>query len=335
MIEIRPSVAIVGAGLAGLTAARLLASRGYPVSLLDKGRGPGGRATTRREGEFVFDHGCQYLTARDPRFLSYLEVWAEQAQSSVWPARLANCERGAILPFQDDSPRWVGVPGMSAIAKTMAAGLDLRLETRIASLQRSEEGWAMASDAQPLDDAFELVIVAVPPDQAIPLLAASPRLQSAAATVRMQPCWAVMAAFEYDLDLPFDAAFFHGGPVVWAANNGSKPGRPDAECWILHASPAWSREHLEDAPEKIIAPVLEDFFRATGLKPLKPLFAKTHRWRYASPENPLGEGCLWDNHTGLGVCGDWCHSARAEGAFLSGLQLAEKILAERPRAQYG
>ena len=222
----------------------------------------------------------------------------------------------------------------AAAGEPLAGGLDLELGTLIRALQRGEEGgWTLVSE-QPLpDETYEIVLVAVPAEQAVSLLSPAPRLQAAAATVRMQPCWAVMLAFDYDLDLPFDAAFPRGGPVLWAANNGRKPGRPAAECWLLHATPAWSREHVEDEPEAVVAPLMEAFFQATGCKPLRPLFAKAHRWRHASPENPLGVGFLWDAGLGLGACGDWCHSARAEGAFLSGLQLAERILAERPRAR--
>ena len=58
-----------------------------------------------------------------------------------------------------------------------------------------------------------------------------------------------------------------------------------------------------------------------------------HRWRYASPENALDGGCLFDVERGLAACGDWCQSARVENAFLSGLLLAERIIAEKPRAR--
>ena len=60
-------VAIVGAGLAGLACADQLVAGGHQVSLFDKGRGPGGRMSTRRmEDGWAFDHGAPWFAAHDP-----------------------------------------------------------------------------------------------------------------------------------------------------------------------------------------------------------------------------------------------------------------------------
>jgi monoamine oxidase len=59
-------VGIIGSGIAGLSCADRLTSFGHEVCLFDKGRGPGGRMSTRRvevEGHTLsFDHGAQYFT---------------------------------------------------------------------------------------------------------------------------------------------------------------------------------------------------------------------------------------------------------------------------------
>lgn len=66
-------IGIVGAGMAGLACAEGLAGLGHEVVLFDKGRGPGGRMSTRRlptsAGEAHFDYGAQYFTVRDKNFL--------------------------------------------------------------------------------------------------------------------------------------------------------------------------------------------------------------------------------------------------------------------------
>lgn len=332
LIEVRPAVAIVGGGIAGVTAAHVLAERGYPVTVFDKARGLGGRMSTRREGDCAFDHGCQFFTARDDRFRSYLETWLEQGWASVWRHRIATCDRGQISLLDDDTVRYIGVPGMNAMIKGMADGLDLRLTTRVTGLTWQKDGWHVSGETGPLPDTFELAIVAVPSEQAVPLLAESPRLQAQAASVRMQPCWSVMALFDVELDAPFDAAFVRNSPLVWVANGGSKPGRAAHESWVLHASPAWSRDHLEADPDWVKTQLLEAFYEALGIQPAVPTLVFSHRWRFAAPENALDVGYLWDPERGIGAAGDWCLNARVENAFLSGLLLADRIIADRPRA---
>jgi len=336
MIEIRPSVAIVGAGVAGLTAARLLAERGYPVTIFDKGARPGGRTSTRQDGSFAFDHGCQYFTARDRRFQRYVEAWVDRGIVSIWPARRASCLRGVVTRVDDDVVRYVGVPGMNAIALHLAHGLDVQQGIHILELQQTSGDWRLIADPSSPDRTFEIVLVATPAEQAVPLLNATPNLAAEVSKVFMQPCWSVMVVFDYELDAAFDAAHFSASPLVWAANDGSKPGRSGNECWVLHASPSWTMGHLEERPDFVADLLLKAFFESSGMHAVKPKYIRAHRWRYASPQEPLRAGCLWNKAEGIGVCGDWCHSARVQGAFLSGLQLAERVIDDRPRSrQFG
>ena len=77
-----------------------LQAGGMAVTLLDKGRGPGGRMSTRRVttalGEASFDHGAQYFTVRDPDFARCVEQWRAKGVAARWPAA------------GDDA--WVGTP---------------------------------------------------------------------------------------------------------------------------------------------------------------------------------------------------------------------------------
>ena len=147
----------------------------------------------------------------------------------------------------------------------------------------------------------------------------------------MTPCWAVLLAFAKPLDLSFDGVFIQDADIAWAARNSSKPGRQTNECWVLHATAAWSMAHLALTPEEVIPLLMRSFSAATGLNLPDPIISMAHRWRYAQAQNPLTAGCLWDHQSRIGICGDWCQGSRIEGAFLSGTAMAGRILADAPR----
>jgi predicted NAD/FAD-dependent oxidoreductase len=146
----------------------------------------------------------------------------------------------------------------------------------------------------------------------------------------MASCWAVRAAFEEPLELPFDGLFFNDGSLSWAARNNSKPGRPAKEMWVLHTARGWREKNAEDRPQAIGAELLAAFFGAIALRPVEPQVLQTRFWSAAAALNPLGAGCLWNRSEGIGVCGDWCAGSRIEGAFLSGTAVAGRILADAP-----
>ncbi len=77
-------IIIIGAGLAGLIAARELDAAGADVLVLDKGRSPGGRLATRRVGGATLDHGAQFFTVRSPAFAKTVDDWLARGLVHAW-----------------------------------------------------------------------------------------------------------------------------------------------------------------------------------------------------------------------------------------------------------
>lgn len=310
-------ILIIGGGMAGCAAASALVASGQRVIVLDKGRGPGGRMAARRvdiAGEQVsFDHGAQYFTARDPAFRATVAGWHAAGAAAPWPAA------------GDDA--WVGTPGMNACIKHMASALDVRWNTRAERLERSDHGWRVET----ADGVFAapMVLVAIPAEQAADLLSGcAPQLAARAAAVVSAPCWAVMAGFDQSLPLA-DTFRSENGPVSWAARNSAKPGRTGGETWVIHASPARSRELIDRPKDEVAAILLADFATATGIATPAPIHLDAHRWLYAQPQAAKGEAAIFDADENIGVAGDWLHSPRVEGAWLSGHALAHAVLQAR------
>ncbi len=309
------TVAIIGAGMAGLSCAAQLAAAGKTVVILDKGRGPGGRMAARRAeiaGETVgFDHGAQFFTARDPSFKEAVREWQELGVVAPWPAA------------GDDA--FVGTPGMNGPIRAMGSALGVEWGTRIEKLHRDGERWKLETG----DKSFtaDAIVCAVPAEQASVLLAeVAPGLAAAASQVQSAPCWAVMAAFEQKLGIEADCLRDPEAGISWAARNSAKPERNGEECWVLHASPERSREVLDLPKEEVAEILLADFFTQTGAAPAVPIHLTAHRWLYAMAEPVAGEPARYDADKRIGIAGDYLHSPRVEGAFLSGRALAAKML---------
>lgn len=320
------TVAILGAGVAGASAARALADRGTAVRVYDKGRVPGGRATTRMRAGAHFDHGAQYFTARDPAFVATVQTLRARGIVQRWQPRLVALDSAGVHEVASREERWVAQPGMAALAAALLEGIDLRCSQRVVGCARDARGWWLELADGRRDGPFAGLLCTLPATQAVDLLQAEP-VASTAAEIRFAPCWALMLAFDQPLDLDFDAAFVNAGPLSWIARDSSKPGRPAGERWLVHAGAEFSRAHLEASAEEVAPRMLQSFFETTGATPVAPAGMSAHRWRYALADAPLRIGALADDARRIALGGDWCCGSRIEGAWLSGQALAKQALA--------
>jgi len=334
---------VIGAGLSGMICARRLADAGHAVTVVDKGRRPGGRLSTRtsRSGP-VFDHGAQFFTARLDAFRAQVHDWVQRGVAAQWHADIVDLEDGRAVPTQRKAVRYVGTPAMEAVVADLCRphpGIDgPHFNVQVAALAGGGTGFRVVASGgtQAHDRPFDRVVLAVPGAQARDILAAPhPAFARQLAETETAACWAAMLSFGAPLGLDYDAAFVEGkGPLSWIARNTAKPGRPAADsgagaCWVLHAGPEWSQQHVELTPEAALPQLVDAFAAATGITPPEPTYAAAHRWRFAHVTRPLGVPYLHDPEQKLAVCGDvFCTGPRPniEQAWHSGHNLAGSIL---------
>lgn len=320
-------IAIIGTGIAGLSAAHTLQAAGHAVQLFDKSRGSGGRMASKRSDAGALDLGAQYFTARDRHFVEAVQQWKAHGWVGQWSPRLYHSHQGQLSVSPDEQERWVGVPRMSSICRAMLAGLPVQFSCRITEVFRGEQHWSLLDAEGNSHGPFSHVIVATPAPQATALLSAAPKLASAAASVVMEPTWAVALAFAAPLQTEVEGCFVHDSPLDWVARNRSKPGRDTAvDTWVLHASSQWSKQHLDLPKEAVIEQLQGAFAELIGCAVPAASFTLAHRWLYARPAAAHQWGVLADTDLGLYACGDWCLSGRVEGAWLSGQEAARRIL---------
>ncbi|MFG0242411.1 MAG: NAD(P)/FAD-dependent oxidoreductase [Phycisphaerales bacterium JB054] len=323
---------VVGGGVAGATAARALRLRGLSVIVIDKGRGPGGRTSTRRSEAGAFDHGAQFFTARSLPFADAVCDWAQAGAVQRWVGRFGELN-GDGLRMLPDRNLWVGIPGMSRVVSHQLDGTETRFEARACGLGRSTRGWSVQTESGDALGPFDHAVIAVPAPQAAELLGeVAPAIAERASGVRLAPCWSVMAAFDRSLGLPFEGLRVRSDSALsWMARDSAKPERePEPlERWVLHAGPEWSEAHVElereDAGARLIREFLDLVSRFEGAAST-PVHLRAHRWRYARTVKPLGTPCLHEPASSLVVCGDWCLGSRVEDAWTSGTAAAEALV---------
>ena len=323
------TIAIIGAGMAGLSCAQALVKAGREVRLFDKGRGPGGRMSTRRMqtpmGEIRWDHGAQFFTARNARFRAAVDDWAAAGAAAEWNGKFLELGSGTSEIMESADPRFVGVPGMNGVIRHLARDLAVDWTQRANAIQGTPGNWTIQFEDGETEGTFDHVIVAVPAEQAADLLQApAPKLAAQAASVSSAPCWAVLLAYDAPLNAGFDGARIKGAPLSWIARNTSKPGRDAGEAWVLHASPEWSRENVDEQKEEVAAKLIRNFRAMSGAP--EPVFSAAHRWLYAMVETRVAvQDFGWDDASSIGACGDWYIAPRVEAAWLSGAMLADHL----------
>lgn len=353
----RVRVAVAGAGISGLACARVLVDHGVEVTVFDKGRSVGGRVGTHRIPPHAFDLGAQYFTASDPRFAERARAWCAAGVCAPWVARIMETSGVGDAPRATTAlERFVGLPSMSSLPRHMAAGLHVRSSVRVERILRDGDGVALSGStapggvtlppaaahdaaAEPPLGAYDAVILCMPSRQAADLCEPmSPALAEAARAVVLEPCFAV--GFVSDDDsiaslraLPFDGLFVGrhdapaASPLSWVARDSSKPGRPPGERFVLHASAAWSRTWMEAPQAEVKEVLLAELAKLCDLPPLRPALAVVRRWAFANGLHALDLGAQFDESARIGIGGDWACGGRIEGAFLSGVALAERALA--------
>jgi renalase len=323
------SCVIVGAGISGLLAANALQREGWDVTVLDKGRGVGGRMATRRLGGGTFDHGAQFFTVRGDRFSDLVEGWLDAGAAAEWSRGFADADG---KPNEDGHPRYRGAHGMTSIPRYLARGLDVRTGERAVRVDAGAGGWEIAC-ASGLRLEVSALMLAMPVPQALELatsgdygLPASARQQLEA--VSYGPCLALMALLGGPAGVPGPGGMqIKGEPLDWIGDNQRK-GISDLPAITIHAGPEWSRAHFE-ADEAEVERQLISFASDQLGTDLSSLVAESSlaRWRYSWVTETHPEPFVVASETPpLLFCGDAFGQPKVEGAALSGLAAADYLL---------
>lgn len=333
-------IAIVGAGIAGLTCARLLALQGMRVTVFERAAFPGGRLAGQVWDGSYCDLGAQFLTIHDGAFAAQAREWLEGGAMRRWEPVVADLDQGRGSIIAPEERYYVGVPGMQSLAAALIKDLDVVFEAQVGRIARGSAEWYLFDVRdRPLGIAgFDGLVLAVPSHVTSELLRALAQyapeavgdLVARLASVQWEPCWTTVLTLARPSGVEFDVAQIRDDPIlVWAGREGSKPGREKGEWvperWLLQARPKWSRSFARLAPDEAGRWMQRAFAARLG-RPLPPRSCLSFHWPQAVASRPLPQSSYWDPASALGLAGDWCGGSTVEAAYLSGREISQAIL---------
>ncbi len=315
---------IVGAGIAGMLIAERLQESGQAIRVLEKSKGVGGRMATRRHESWVWDHGAQYFTLREPQSNALNAAWQAQGWSTCWAEGFVNIAGQWSEPLA----RWRGTSSMTQIAKGLAEKLPIERGCRVLRITPQKDAWVIQTDTLGSVKAARVVLTAPVPQslQLIEDLPVEPKLMDDLKAIQYAPCLALLLGLSQPSFIPPPGGLImEGDPVLhWVADNQQK-GISNAPSITVHANGVWSQAHFDALESEIVAALSQAV--APWVSADTILSHQLMRWRYSLALSTYHKPyvCL-DDHESLYMAGDGFGGPRVEGAILSALALSDTFL---------
>ena len=318
----KKSCIVVGGGITGLIIATILQRANFTVTVLDKGRGIGGRLATKKISNNetnvgVFDYGTQYFSSERFELQPWIDEWSRQGVIKEW-------YRG--FNGIDGKPRYCGVKGTRGIAKYLAQSLNVLTSTRVVEVRYDREWLVTTAERQQYRG--DILVMTPPVPQSLALLdtskiALTPDIRVSLAKVDYHSCIAVLALLSAPSQIPPPGGItLENESLIWLADNHQKGISPQGYAVTLHANPKFSDIHWNcndaEIAEKLFA-AGSQYLGSTVIK------YQVHRWRYSLPKTFYPQPYLSIPEMFLVMAGDAFVSPKIEGAVLSGIAAGEYI----------
>ena len=308
-------VAIIGAGLSGLSCAQALRAAGVEVRVFERASAVGGRCATRLWQGHLVDLGVQYFTAQTNEFKKELLTRLRQFRPIISPI----LDQNENVVSAETGPRFYVLQGNNYFAHVLSLGLDLRLNTAVETVRPSSGG------LECLGETYRAVVSALPG----PLTARLFDLPFA--PTDYVPC--LVGLFEYAGTGIGSARHCYARllpegrePIFSSYCENNKVGRivGDKTVFVVLAAPRFSREHAASPPEKYL-PLLARENEALWQVPAEKATASFgHLWVHARPQDDHRHRV--DLPPGAFLCGDSRAESTVENVWLDGVQAAKQVL---------
>jgi len=317
------NVTIIGAGIAGVMAARTLQRKGVEdIHVIEKSKSVGGRLATQQIDEDKVDHGAQFFTVRSNTLQDYVEKWLEHGWIKHW--------------FGDPYPRYTSVSGMNHLVKQLAEGLPITLQSQVEEIKEVSDGFQVTIGEGETFKTNALLITTPVPETVSLLKSKSITLPEdrlkELADIQFQSALVGMFAMNKSPRLPSNGHIDEGLPEgVERIVDHQKKGISKSPIVSVYMNADWSDRYFHQQDGLTLLTIKEsvkDYLDSVNIKK-----EQLKKWRYAQARSVIHKPYL-QVHEGLPLYvagdaflrpGDKAGRTRFESAFLSGIEAGESL----------
>lgn len=335
-------IGIIGAGIAGLTAGRLLSKAGHEVTILEKSRGYGGRMATRYAGknmDVMLDHGVSYFTARTPEFQSFTAELLEKKLIRIWGKNFSFYDGEKLIdrnPNAIETPIFAAVNGMNSIGKYLSRWVDVKHEANVGGLthigenRTKKRAWMVNLSSRETFEA-DAIIIATPAPKAYGILntttdeTATLKMVREIDEISYKPSYSLMLGYG-DAEPPeWEGVICNNSTIRFISNEMTKRENGGECSLVVQSTEAFAREHRHSEEDAVVKALLSALSDIAGDWAVTPQWNQLHFWRYSQPVKTLNKPFfeLEVDNTPLALAGDYYNGDDIEAAFCSGYNLAK------------
>ena len=322
------NIAIIGAGITGITLANLLQEK-YNLTVFEKSRGVGGRMATRRAEPYQFNHGAQYFKIENKEFKDFLQPL--MVNNIIKPLKANQIEilnKKVIKRTKIYNKKYFTAESkMNSVVKYLINNnLSIKLLCNIEKTLKENDKWFIIDSDKVSYGPYDWLLITIPPNQATKILYNSFKFLDIIKKIKMRSCYSLMLGFDEIKEFDFDTALFLDEDVRWLSISKKILEKKEYYNLLINSSFNFAEQNINGSKDKISNYLIKQVSDILQCELNNYKHRALHFWKYAMSEKNNNLGSLFDEDLKVIVCGDWCMNGKVEGAFLSAKNAANKLL---------
>lgn len=265
---------VLGAGLSGLHCAQKINEQKLgSVFIVEKSRGVGGRMATRRTLDTRFDHGAQFYRLKED-IINLHKLWCDHAVNQSWFESI-------------EGNHWCAKLGMTALAKTLAANLEIGLEKQISTITLENDLWKIISDKNEEWFCRNLILTS-PMPQSVKLLEGAINQTSFKKDkydefkkIEYTKALIALVTLEEEIFIHESGYLEFSSGNFFSIADQKRKGISETPALSITMSPQFSEEFFDQKDDVILAAILKKF--SSQYPEMKIKAAELKKWRYCRP----------------------------------------------------